>query len=123
MISTQILKDISAQFRGSYITAIAEARRTEMLQQLNALDECESFSPIRKLRLYNDYYLFYAAHHLQQPGHLATIIAFDLPINDLILHTLSRDNFILRADSLGTSSEAFTNNEDMTHVQLNGSLL
>ncbi|MGL9734243.1 MAG: hypothetical protein ACR5LD_08175 [Symbiopectobacterium sp.] len=31
MISTQILKDISAQFRGSYITAIDEARRMEML--------------------------------------------------------------------------------------------
>ncbi|MGL9720628.1 Hpt domain-containing protein [Symbiopectobacterium sp.] len=122
MISTQILKDISAQFRGSYITAIAEARRTEMLQQSNALDERESFSPIRKLRFYNDYY-FTLRTTFNQPGHLATIIAFDLPINDLIPHTLSRDNFILRADSVGTSSEAFTNNEDTTRVQLNGSLL
>ncbi|MGX8943169.1 phosphotransferase RcsD [Symbiopectobacterium sp. Eva_TO] len=122
MISTQILKDISAQFRGSYITAIAEARRTEMLQQSNALDERESFSPIRKLRFYNDYY-FTLRTTFNQPGHLATIIAFDLPINDLIPHTLSRDNFILRADTVGTSSEAFTNNEDTTRVQLNGSLL
>lgn len=122
MISTQILKDISAQFRGSYITAIAEARRTEMLQQSNALDERESFSPIRKLRFYNDYY-FTLRTTFNQPGHLATIIAFDLPINDLIPPTLSRDNFILRADTVGTSSEAFTNNEDTTRVQLNGSLL
>ncbi|MBG6241082.1 MAG: phosphotransferase RcsD [Candidatus Symbiopectobacterium sp. Dall1.0] len=122
MISTQILKDISAQFRGSYITAIAEARRTEMLQQSNALDERESFSPIRKLRFYNDYY-FTLRTTFNQPGHLATIIAFDFPINDLIPHTLSRDNFILRADTVGTSSEAFTNNEDTTRVQLNGSLL
>ncbi|WP_291830072.1 phosphotransferase RcsD [Candidatus Symbiopectobacterium sp. PLON1] len=122
MISTQILKDISAQFRGSYITAIAEARLTEMLQQSNALDERESFSPIRKLRYYNDYY-FTLRTTLNQPGHLATIIAFDLPINDLIPHTLSSDNFILRADTVGTSSEAFTNNEDTTRVQLNGSLL
>lgn len=122
MISTQILKDISAQFRGSYITAIAEARRTEMLQQSNALDERESFSPIRKLRFYNDYY-FTLRTTFNQPGHLATIIAFDLPINDLIPHTLSRDNFILRAETVGTSSEAFTNNEDTTRVQLNGSLL
>ncbi|WP_252319034.1 phosphotransferase RcsD [Candidatus Symbiopectobacterium endolongispinus] len=122
MISTQILKDISAQFRGSYITAIAEARLTEMLQQSNALDERESFSPIRKLRFYNDYY-FTLRTTLNQPGHLATIIAFDLPINDLIPHTLSSDNFILRADTVGTSSEAFTNNEDTTRVQLNGSLL
>ncbi|MCW2474705.1 phosphotransferase RcsD [Candidatus Symbiopectobacterium sp. NZEC151] len=122
MISTQILKDISAQFRGSYITAIAEARRTEMLQQSNALDERESFSPIRKLRFYNDYY-FTLRTTFNQPGHLATIIAFDLPINDLIPHTLSRDNFILRADTVGASSEAFTNNDDTTRVQLNGSLL
>ncbi|WP_291971245.1 phosphotransferase RcsD [Candidatus Symbiopectobacterium sp.] len=122
MISTQILKDISAQFRGSYITAIAEARRTDMLQQSNALDERESFSPIRKLRFYNDYY-FTLRTTLNQPGHLATIIAFDLPINDLIPHTLSRDNFILRSNTMGTSSEAFINNEDTTRVQLNGSLL
>ncbi|MGG2140234.1 phosphotransferase RcsD [Symbiopectobacterium sp. RP] len=122
MISTQILKDISAQFRGSYITAIAEARRTDMLQQSNALDERESFSPIRKLRFYNDYY-FTLRTTFNQPGHLATIIAFDLPINDLIPHTLSRDNFILRSNTVGTSSEAFTNNEDTTRVQLNGSLL
>lgn len=122
MISTQILKDISAQFRGSYITSIAEARRTEMLQQSNALDERESFSPIRKLRFYNDYY-FTLRTTFNQPGHLATIIAFDLPINDLIPHTLSRDNFILRADTVGTSSEAFNNNEEAIRIQLNGSLL
>lgn len=106
----------------SDITAIAEARRTEMLQQSNALDERESFSPIRKLRFYNDYY-FALRPTFNQPGHLATIIAFNLPINDLIPHTLSRDNFILRADTVGTSSEAFSNNEDTTRVQLNGSLL
>ncbi|MEE3660608.1 phosphotransferase RcsD [Brenneria sp. g21c3] len=121
MISTQTLKDISSQFRGSYITAIAEARRTEMLQQANALDERESFSPIRKLRFYNNYY-FTLRTTFNQPGHLATIIAFDLPINDLIPIDMSRENFILRQDT-STSIDANSGSEDISVIQLNGSLI
>lgn len=122
MISTQILKDISAQFRGSYITAIAEARRTEMLQQSNALDERESFSPIRKLRFYNDYY-FTLRTTFNQPGHLATIIAFDLPINDVIPHSMSRDNFVLRTDTSANIADTLSASEDPTRILLNGALL
>ncbi|MCG8159110.1 phosphotransferase RcsD [Brenneria goodwinii] len=121
MISTQTLKDISSQFRGSYITAIAEARRTEMLQQANALDERESFSPIRKLRFYNNYY-FTLRTTFNQPGHLATIIAFDLPINDLIPLDMSRENFVLRQDT-SASIDANSGNEDISVAQLNGSLI
>ncbi|MEC5318072.1 phosphotransferase RcsD [Brenneria populi subsp. brevivirga] len=121
MISTQTLKDISSQFRGSYITAIAEARRTEMLQQANALDERESFSPIRKLRFYNNYY-FTLRTTFNQPGHLATIIAFDLPINDLIPTDMSRENFMLRQDT-STNTDTGSGNEDITVIQLNGSLI
>ncbi|WP_121573207.1 phosphotransferase RcsD [Brenneria alni] len=121
MISTQTLKDISSQFRGSYITAIAEARRTEMLQQANVLDERESFSPIRKLRFYNDYY-FTLRTTFNQPGHLATIIAFDLPIDDLIPDNMPRENFILRQDT-PTGLDTNNSNEDMAVAQLNGSLL
>ncbi|MBJ7221753.1 MULTISPECIES: phosphotransferase RcsD [unclassified Brenneria] len=121
MISTQTLKDISSQFRGNYITAIAEARRTEMLQQANALDERESFSPIRKLRFYNNYY-FTLRTTFNQPGHLATIIAFDLPINDLIPANMSRENFMLRQD-IPSSFDANSGSEDMTTAQLNGSFL
>ncbi|PWC18133.1 phosphotransferase RcsD [Brenneria corticis] len=121
MISTQTLKDISSQFRGSYISAIAEARRTEMLQQANVLDERESFSPIRKLRFYNDYY-FTLRTTFNQPGHLATILAFDLPINDLIPANMPRENFVLRQDA-PTAYDANSGNEDSAQVQLNGSLL
>ncbi|MCG8707055.1 phosphotransferase RcsD [Brenneria sp. 4F2] len=121
MISTQTLKDISSQFRGSYITAIAEARRTEMLQQANALDERESFSPIRKLRFYNNYY-FTLRTTFNQPGHLATIIAFDLPINDLIPIDMSRENFILRQDT-STNIDNNSGSEDISVIQLNGSLI
>ncbi|MFC3394853.1 phosphotransferase RcsD [Brenneria rubrifaciens] len=123
MISTQTLKDISSQFRGSYITAIAEARRTEMLQQANVLDERESFSPIRKLRFYDDYY-FTLRTTFNQPGHLATIIAFDLPINDLIPTTLSRENLLLRQDTPAANTlDTNDNSDDMSNVQLNGTLI
>ncbi|MCV9877842.1 phosphotransferase RcsD [Brenneria izbisi] len=122
MISTQTLKDISSQFRGSYITAIAEARRTEMLQQANALDERESFSPIRKLRFYNDYY-FTLRTTFNQPGHLATILAFDLPINDLIPSTLPRESLQLRQDVPSTTSFDTSSSEDMSVTRLSGALL
>ncbi|GAB7261137.1 hypothetical protein DaDZ19_28040 [Dickeya ananatis] len=64
MISTQPLKDISSQFRGSYLSSMVESRKAEMLQQANTLDERESFSPLRKLRFLQRL-LFYAAYHLQ----------------------------------------------------------
>ncbi|RKO80924.1 phosphotransferase RcsD [Pectobacterium parmentieri] len=121
MISTQTLKDISSQFRGNYITVIAEARRTEMLQQANVLDERESFSPLRKLRFYNDYY-FTLRTTFNQPGHLATILAFDLPINDLIPDTIPRDHLMLKPDTPAASNiDGSNNGESATDAQLHGS--
>ncbi|WP_437214276.1 phosphotransferase RcsD [Pectobacterium sp. LFLA-215] len=121
MISTQTLKDISSQFRGNYITVIAEARRTEMLQQANVLDERESFSPLRKLRFYNDYY-FTLRTTFNQPGHLATILAFDLPINDLIPDTIPREHLMLKPDTPAASTmDSSNNSEGSADVQLHGS--
>ncbi|MDY4383808.1 phosphotransferase RcsD [Pectobacterium brasiliense] len=122
MISTQTLKDISSQFRGNYITVIAEARRTEMLQQANVLDERESFSPLRKLRFYNDYY-FTLRTTFNQPGHLATILAFDLPINDLIPDTIPREHLMLKPDTPAASNMDNNNGEGTADVQLHGSNL
>ncbi|MCA6960206.1 phosphotransferase RcsD [Pectobacterium odoriferum] len=122
MISTQTLKDISSQFRGNYITVIAEARRTEMLQQANVLDERESFSPLRKLRFYNDYY-FTLRTTFNQPGHLATILAFDLPINDLIPDTIPREHLMLKPDTPAASNLDNNNGEGTADIQLHGSNL
>ncbi|MEQ9861488.1 phosphotransferase RcsD [Pectobacterium cacticida] len=120
MISTQTLKDIYSQFRGNYITVIAESRRTEMLQQANILDERESFSPLRKLRFYNDYY-FTLLTTFNQPGHLATILAFDLPINDLIPNSLPRERLMLKPDTPAASSQDSNNTgEDVASVELRG---
>lgn len=56
LITTQALKEVTSRFKESYLTAAAESRRAEMLQQANTLDERESFSPLRKLRFQNAYY-------------------------------------------------------------------
>ncbi|MEH2919812.1 phosphotransferase RcsD [Samsonia erythrinae] len=123
MISTQTLKDISSQFRGNYITVIAEARQKEMLQQANILDERESFSPLRKLRFHNDYY-FTLRTTFNQPGHLATILAFDLPINDLIPEKIPRENLLLKPDTpLLSGVESSDSNADSTDIQLHGANL
>ncbi len=111
LISTQPLRDIAPRFEDSLISAVVKSRRAEMLQQANILDERESFSPLRKFRFQNDYY-FTQRIIINQPGHLATIIAFDLPINDIIPLNMARANFaLLPADGLDGSDAAASDNE------------
>ncbi|SLM63935.1 MULTISPECIES: phosphotransferase RcsD [Dickeya] len=122
MVSTQPLKDISSPLRGSYLSSIVESRKTEMLQQANTLDERESFSALRKLRFYNDYY-FTLRTTFNQPGHLATVIAFDLSINDLIPRNLPRENFILRQQVPPVNADASNDNDILTEIRREGRLL
>ncbi|MEI5083481.1 hypothetical protein RJ918_35340, partial [Pseudomonas aeruginosa] len=77
------LKDLTSGFKESTVSDIVDSRRAEMLQQANALDERESFSNMRRLAWQNGHY-FTLCTTFNQPGHLATVVAFDLPINDLI---------------------------------------
>ncbi|AEF46571.1 multi-sensor signal transduction histidine kinase [Serratia sp. AS12] len=97
LITTQPLKELASRFRESYLTSSAEDRRAEMLQQANMLDERESFSSLRKQRFQNAY-SFSIRTTFNQPGHLATVIAFDLPINDIIPINMARSNFMLQPD-------------------------
>ncbi len=83
LISTLPLKDLSSGFKESSVGTVVDSRRAEMLQQANALDERESFSSLRRLAWQNGHY-FTLRTTFNQPGHLATVVAFDLPINDLI---------------------------------------
>ncbi|WP_413723321.1 phosphotransferase RcsD [Sodalis sp. RH23] len=94
LISTQPLRDIAPRFEDSFISALVKSRRAEMLQQANILDERESFSPLRKYRFQNDYYFTHRII-INQPGHLATIVAFDLPVSDVIPLNMARANFSL----------------------------
>lgn len=95
LISTLPLKDRAIHYKENAITGIVDARRAEMLQQANTLDERESFSGLRHAPWQNDRY-FTIRTTFNQPGHLATIAAFDLPVNDLIPHTMPLENFQLR---------------------------
>ncbi|MDF3007486.1 MAG: rcsD [Enterobacter kobei] len=98
LVSTLPLKDLSSGFKESTIGTIVDARRAEMLQQANALDERESFSPLRRLTWQNGHY-FTLRTTFNQPGHLATVVAFDLPINDLIPPDMGLDSFRLESDA------------------------
>lgn len=103
MISTLPLKDMATRYKESAISSLVDGRRAEMLQQANALDERESFSPLRHLAFQNDHY-FTVRTTFNQPGHLATVVAFDLPINDLIPQNMPLENFQLRQDTALTNS-------------------
>ncbi|MGD8105452.1 phosphotransferase RcsD [Pantoea sp. FN0302] len=118
LISTLPLKDMATRYKESAISNIVDARRAEMLQQANALDERESFSPLRRFAWQNDHY-FTVRTTFNQPGHLATVVAFDMPINDLIPHNMPLENFQLKQDVVLSSS---TDNEDElqnTRITLN----
>jgi two-component system sensor histidine kinase RcsD len=96
LISTLPLKDLSSSFKESTISSVVESRRAEMLLQANTLDERELLS-LRRLAWQNGHY-FTLRTTFNQPGHLATVVAFDLPINDLIPPDMSLDSFRLEPD-------------------------
>lgn len=102
LISTLPLKDLTSGFKESTIGNIVDSRRAEMLQQANALDERESFSSLRRLVWQNGHY-FTLRTTFNQPGHLATVVAFDLPINDLIPAGMPLDSFHLVPDASSTT--------------------
>ena len=120
MISTLPLKDMATRYKESAINSLVDARRAEMLQQANALDERESFSPLRHFAWQNDHY-FTLRTTFNQPGHLATVVAFDLPVNDLIPRSMPLENFQLRQDSTLTTSndEEETENTQVSLVNPN----
>ncbi|EIQ74314.1 sensor-like histidine kinase RcsD [Shigella flexneri 1235-66] len=117
LISTLPLKDLTSGFKESTIGNIVDSRRAEMLQQANALDERESFSSLRRLVWQNGHY-FTLRTTFNQPGHLATVVAFDLPINDLIPPGMQLDSFHLEPDATSTS-EHLSEKESPDSVSIN----
>lgn len=88
-----------------------------MLQQANALDERESFSSLRRLAWQNGH-CFTLRTTFNQPGHLATVVAFDLPINDLIPPGMPLDSFYLEPDATSTT-EHLNEKESPDSVSIN----
>ena len=121
LISTLPLKDLSSGFKESTIGSIVDSRRAEMLQQANALDERESFSSLRRLAWQNGHY-FTLRTTFNQPGHLATVVAFDLPINDLIPPGMPLDSFRLEPDTTPASARnADKESPDSVSISFNSS--
>lgn len=92
LISTMPMKDLSARYKEGYLGNVVESRKAEMLQQSNSLDEREGFSGLRKFRFLNSYY-FTLRTTFNNPGHLATVVAFDLPVGDILPRDLPVQRF------------------------------
>jgi two-component system sensor histidine kinase RcsD len=118
LVSTLPLKDLSSGFKETGVGTIVDSRRAEMLQQANALDERESFSPLRRLVWQNGYY-FTLRTTFNQPGHLATVVAFDLPINDLIPPTMALDSFQLEPDDSLNAAQPGKEDPDSVTINFN----
>ncbi|WP_434639625.1 phosphotransferase RcsD [Klebsiella sp. I138] len=120
LVSTLPLKDLSSSFKESAITSVVESRRAEMLLQANTLDERETFSSLRHLSWQNGHY-FTLRTTFNQPGHLPTVVAFDLPINDLIPPGMALDNFRVEPDP-AQSAAASPEKEaaDSVNIDFNG---
>ena len=120
LVSTLPLKDLSSSFKESTISSVVESRRAEMLLQANTLDERETFSSLRHLAWQNGYY-FTLRTTFNQPGHLATVVAFDLPINDLIPPSMSLESFRLEPDpSQNVSANPDKETADIVSINFNG---
>lgn len=98
VVTTVPLQQQDSRLKENAFTSTLQARRAEMLQQANTLDERESYSPLRKSRQGSDY-SFSLRTTFNNPGHLATVIAFDLPITDLVPYNMARDNFQLNGNT------------------------
>src|SRR5476649_2838543 len=69
LITTQPLQQQDSRLKENSFTSTLQARRAEMLQQANTLDERESYSNLRKSRLSSDYF-FSLRTTFNNPGHL-----------------------------------------------------
>ncbi|SFN87864.1 phosphotransferase RcsD [Xenorhabdus japonica] len=102
------------RFKESYLTRNPDARRIEMLDQSITLEEKESISFINVLRGENIYFYTYKAA-FNAAGQVTTVIAFDLPINNLLPVNMSPANFRLNTLNLYEPE-----NPDKFEVSLNG---
>jgi two-component system sensor histidine kinase RcsD len=97
LISTLPLKDLSSGFKettvGSIVIPAVQKCCNRPTRLMNA-----SFSSLRRLAWQNGHY-FTLRTTFNQPGHLATVVAFDLPINDLIPPDMPLDSFRLDPDN------------------------
>ncbi|MDR0219070.1 MAG: phosphotransferase RcsD [Enterobacteriaceae bacterium] len=112
LVTTHSILKPEIRFKESYLTS--EAKRSEMLAQSIALDEREGISSIKVLRGENIYYYTYKAA-FNTPGQLTSVIAFDLPIDNLLSVDMSPADFRLYPDN-----EYDADKDNEIDVSLNG---
>ncbi|QLH62821.1 phosphotransferase RcsD [Serratia symbiotica] len=105
LITTQPLRELASRLQESYLATSVEEHRAEMLQQANMLNERESFLGLRKQHFRNVYF-FSMLTTFNQPGHLATVIAFVLPINDIIPANMALSSFLLEPSNIDLDDSA-----------------
>lgn len=123
LVSTLPLKERTSSFQEPDMRSLLESRRSEMLQQANTLDVRESFSGLRFINWQNSYYLTLRTT-FNQPGQLATVLAFDLPISDIVPPGLSLADLKITSNTMPFTADKL--NEpypDMgsAHINFNGS--
>lgn len=94
------------RYEGRNIAASIAGRRNEMLQQANTLDEKESFSALRRNQLLSRGAFITLRTTFNQPGHLATILAVDLPLDDLNNNALDLSDLQIHNDESVTKKSA-----------------
>ncbi|WP_426576949.1 phosphotransferase RcsD [Xenorhabdus stockiae] len=114
LVTTHPILKPEIRFKESYLTLTSDFKRSEMLAQSIALDERESISSINSLRGENIYFYTYKAA-FNSPGQLTTVIAFDLPINNLLPVDMSAANF-----RLNSNNEYDLDKTSKVDVSLNG---
>ncbi|MBD2793058.1 phosphotransferase RcsD [Xenorhabdus sp. 42] len=114
LVTTHPFLKPEMRLKESYLTLTPEAKRTEMLEQSITLEEKESLSRIHMLRGENIYFYSYKAA-FYATGQVTTIIAFDLPINNLLSVDMLPANFRLNPASLYDIDDS-----NKVEVSLNG---
>ncbi|MFS7247370.1 phosphotransferase RcsD [Rahnella inusitata] len=119
LVTTVPLEEQDSRLKENYFTSTLQSRRAEMLQQANTLDERESYSALRKSRQSSDYN-FTLRTTFNNPGHLATVIAFDLPMSDLIPLNMARDNFQLNGSTAAVNEGDPTDDNAASSIAVQG---
>ena len=119
LITTVALEEQDSRLKENYFTSTLQSRRAEMLQQANTLDERESYSGLRKSRQSSDY-SFSLRTTFNNPGHLATVIAFDIPMSDLIPLNMARDNFQLNGSTAAVNEGDPSDDNATSSITLQG---
>lgn len=106
LVSTLPLNALFSEKNNAAITDIISSKRAEMLQQANLPDKGESFSPLQHFDNLNRDGFFSMRTTYNPPDRLATVLAFDVPIKDLVSKSLDINHLQFRSEENPNTSVA-----------------